>query len=101
MLLFVDRIIADFDHTAQPLRKALSFRDALSKHQACGGFLHFLKALERIAPASDFQTMKDDLLRQFQYGYLDPDILHSLENQVPPGDIGAVSAFRTDCVERF
>lgn len=51
-----------------------------------------------MAPAADFPAMEADLRKQFQYGYLDPDILHSLESQVPPGDIRMVSAFRTESV---
>ena len=91
-------MLADFDTTPGPLRKAMSVREAMSKHQACGGFLHYLKILEGMAPAAEFQQMSEELHRQFQYGYLDPDILHSLESSVPPGDISMVSAFRTECV---
>jgi hypothetical protein len=48
-----------------------------------------------MAPAADYPEMEKDLKQQFRYGYLDPDILHSLETMVPPGDIQMVGAFRT------
>ena len=95
--LFVQRVINDYDNAPQPLRTAVTFRSGLSKHQACGAFLHFLKHLERVAPASEFPKMAEDLKKQFAFGYLDPDLIHSLESQVPPGDISQVAAFRTHC----
>lgn len=93
-MLFVDRMIADHDNKPAQLRKAMTFREAVELHQACGGFLHFLDALEKLAPGSEFQTMQHELHQQFKYGYLDPDILHCLANQVPPGDVKSVGAFR-------
>ena len=94
-LLFVKRVLADHDNTPPALRKPLSYRDALSKHQCCGGFLFYLRQLEKMAPSADFPAMKEELLSQFDVGYLDPDISHSLESCVPPGDIRSVGAFRT------
>ena len=94
-ILFVNRVLSDHDTTPAQLRKPLGFREALGKHQACGGFLHYLRQLEKMAPGGDFAEMEKDLRQQFQYGYLDPDILHSLETMVPPGNIQMVSAFRT------
>lgn len=94
-LLFVQRLLSDHDSTPPQLRKPLTFREALGKHQACGGFLHYLRLLQQMAPAADYPEMEKDLKQQFRYGYLDPDILHSLETMVPPGDIQMVGAFRT------
>lgn len=95
-MLFLERMLADHDGCAPQMRKPLTYRDALSKHQACGGFLHYLNVLQKIAPSGEFAAMESDLRNQFRFGYLDPDILHSLEATVPPGDAQMVGAFRTD-----
>ena len=96
VLLFVQRLISDHDNAPAPLRKPLSLREGVLKHQACAGFLHYLRVLQKMAPAADFDSMKTELHRQFAFGYLDPDIQHSLETQVPPGDIRQVGAFRQE-----
>eukprot|EP00438_Fugacium_kawagutii_P023793 Skav228140 [mRNA] locus=scaffold2683:22736:26272:- [translate_table: standard] len=101
VMLFVDRMIADHDNKPPQLRKPMSYREAVELHQACGGFQHFLTSLERIAPGSEFKGMQEELKQQFKYGYLDPDILHCLNTQVPPGDLKSVSAFRTDALNMY
>ena len=90
----MDRLLADFDQSVASMRKALSFKDGLVKHQACGGFLHYLKSFERMCPAAKFPEISEQLTKQFHMGFLDPDLLFSLESQVPPGDIKSISAFR-------
>ena len=40
--------------------------------------------------------MATQLKQQFMYGYMDGDIMHVLETEVPPGQLAAVSAFRPD-----
>ena len=92
--LFLERLLYDHDHCPPSMRKALSFRDGLPKHQACGAFLHYLKMFERMCPAADFAEASDSLTEQFKLGYLDPDLLHGLEQSVPPGDLKSISAFR-------
>ena len=79
--------------------EAPSFRDTMAKHAACGGFLHFLAELEKIAPAGQFQQMAAHLQHQFEFGYIDADLLHALETSVPPGKLGDVSAFRLGVCE--
>lgn len=92
--LFVDRLLADYDQAVPAMRKALTFKDGVVKHQACGAFLHYLKCFERMCPAAEFPDISEQLTKQFLLGFLDPDLLHSLEQQVPPGDLKAISAFR-------
>ena len=94
VMLLLQRIIHDHDNTAPQLRKAASYRDGITKHQACAAFLHYLKLLRRIAPACDYGGMEMELRSQFAFGYMDPDLLHNLENSVPSGNLNDVSAFR-------
>ncbi|CAK9066087.1 unnamed protein product [Durusdinium trenchii] len=91
---FVTRLIGDFDKSAKSLRKAITFKEAVIIHQSTGCFLHFLKAFQQMAPASFFDESKENLLNQFNQGFLDPDLCHILTLQVPPGDIKSVAAFR-------
>ncbi|CAK9036023.1 unnamed protein product [Durusdinium trenchii] len=92
--LFVSRILGDWDKTAAPLRKALAYKDAVALRQATGAFLHFVAVLQSSFPAKDFKDASDSLLAQFMEGFLDPDLIHAMSVQVPPGDIRAVGAFR-------
>ncbi|CAK9009367.1 Uncharacterized protein SCF082_LOCUS10261 [Durusdinium trenchii] len=94
VMLFANRIQSDHDQTPPSLRKALTHAQALSKHQACAAFLHFLGLLEQMSPPADFAAAKKSLLSQFQSGYLDPDLAHALDSQFPPGDAASVGAFR-------
>lgn len=93
-MLFLQRVEGDFDKTPAPMRKALSYRDALSKHQCCAMFLHFLSRLQRMCPPSEFNEAAVNLRQQFCQGFMDPDLLHAAEQQVPPGDLEGVAAFR-------
>lgn len=90
----MSRILGDWDKTAAPLRKALAYKDAVALHQATGAFLHFVAVLQSSFPAKDFKDASDSLLAQFMEGFLDPDLIHAMSVQVPPGDIRAVGAFR-------
>lgn len=92
--LFLKRLIANFDNTPAPLRKGMSFKEGLYLHQCCGGFVHFLKEFEKLAPPDEFTQAAESLRNQFGFGYLDPDIYHCLETQVSPGLVRSVSAFR-------
>ena len=71
-----------------------SWKDTAVKHAVCGAFLFFLNELSKIAPARDFTTMETHLKHQFAWGYMDADLTHVLETQVPPGSLAGVSAFR-------
>ena len=95
MTLFTDRVIGDYDHTGQSMKKALTFKDAVSLHQNCGAFLFFLAKLEEVAPAGQFKEMKESLLTQFKSGHVDADLSHTLENSVPQNaDPKSISVFR-------
>jgi len=94
-MLFLQRLEQDFDSLPPSMRKANSFQQATAKHQATGVFLHFLKEFEKVCPAGQFQAASESLLSQFKSGYLDCDLQHCLESQVPPADMAAISGFRT------
>ena len=88
-------MISDHDGTAEKMRKAFNFKDALAIHQAGGCFLHFLTVLQQLSPARDFNDMATALRNQFMQGFMDADLVHVVLNSVPPGDAKAVGAFRT------
>ena len=94
VMLFAHRLQDDHDACPAALRKACTFQQGLNKLQCCAGFLHFLTALQKVAPPSDFADMSTSLRKQFSSGYLDPDIMHTLENTFPPEDPGSIGAFR-------
>ena len=77
------------------MRKSPSLREAVSLHQSCALFLHFLKILEVSLPSSEFPAAKEKLNASFLLGVLDADLITIGENAVPPGDIKAIGAFRT------
>ncbi|CAK9079470.1 unnamed protein product, partial [Durusdinium trenchii] len=92
--LFVARLLADHDRCPQTMRKALTYKDAVPKHQCCGMFCHLLDCLERNAPATQFKDMQDRLHKMFMESFMDPDLLHMVSSEVPPGDLKTVAAFR-------
>ena len=93
--LFMDRIITAYDTTAPQMRVALNYKDAVKIHQACGAFLFFMAKLEQKAPGSDFPEMKRGLLSQFMSGFMDADLVNTLEEQIPSvADVASVRGFR-------
>lgn len=92
--LFVDRVIGDWDRKPPNQRRPLLYKDGLNLHQASGAFIHYLDTLERGFPAKQFPDVAASLRGQFLEGYLDPDLLHSLNQSVPPGDMKSVGSFR-------
>lgn len=101
MTLFTQRLIGDHDRAGQSLKKALTFKDAITLHQNCGAFLFFLAKLEEVAPAGQFKEMKEGLLAQFMSGHVDADLSHTLENFVPlNADPKGISVFRQGKVEQ-
>ena len=76
------------------MRKACTEKQAVAKHQVCGAFLHFLDEFSKVCPAGEFKGISKNLHTQFQSGYMDPDLAHCLETQVPPGDMSAITSFR-------
>ena len=99
VMLFVSRIEADFDAMPPSLRKPCGFKDGFTKHQCCAAFLHFLQLLEKMSPPDLFKTASESLTQQFMKGFIDPDLCHAIENQVPPGDLHQISAFRSFAAE--
>lgn len=93
--LYLERIISDHDQVAPGMRKALSFKDAVKIHQSAGCFLFFMQKLQQICPERDFQEYARGLRSQFMSGFLDADLITTLEDQVPAAaDIKNVKAFR-------
>ncbi|CAK9076028.1 unnamed protein product [Durusdinium trenchii] len=95
--LYLARLAGDHDNTPAPLRKAVSFKDAIKVHQSCGVFLFMMAKLQSIAPEKEFEGMRNDLLNQFKCGLLDADLLHCVDQQVPANaellSVGAMRPF--------
>ena len=93
--LFLDRVISDHDQVAPGLRKALNFKEAVKIHQAAGCFLFFMQKLQQLCPEKDFLECQRGLKSHFMSGFLDADLVSTLEEQVPAAaDIKSVKAFR-------
>ena len=99
--LFLRRICADWDKLSEKMRKALTYRDGVALHINCGMFLHFLDALQKRAPNTEFPGFKEKLLEQFLSGMMDPELTTCAENSVPPGEVTGVGAFRHRGQARF
>lgn len=54
VLLYLDRLAGDHDSTPEGLRKAVTLKEAVRLHSACGAFLFCMEKLQAICPASDF-----------------------------------------------
>ncbi|CAE7315755.1 unnamed protein product, partial [Symbiodinium sp. CCMP2456] len=80
----------DYDNTPPTMRKAMCNHCVMLQIQKATGFLHWLRLLEMEAPAKDYDTMATQLKQQFMYGFMDGDIVHILETEVPPGELAAV-----------
>ena len=72
----------------------------MAKHQCCAAFLFFFKKLESIAPQKLIAEWEHNLRHGFMHGYLDADLLHVMETQVPPGHMDSIGAFRTSLLVR-
>ena len=94
VMLFLRRLETDHDRTPPTLRRSVTEKQAVVKHQACGCFLHFLRIYERLCPSTEYGEAAESLTSQFMSGFLDPDLGHVLEATVPPGDPSSVAAFR-------
>ena len=100
VLLYLDRIVSDHDSVPEPLRKALTFKDAVRLHQAAGSFLYFLRELEKIAPSGQFPEMETTLRSQFSSKFLDGDLVHVLEDKLPAtSDLSSPCAFRPNLLQ--
>ncbi|CAE7037701.1 cofG [Symbiodinium sp. CCMP2592] len=97
--LLVERLVSDFDLAPEPLRKAPTYKETVTKHACCAAMLHFLGLLEAMCPGKEFPELRRQLMHQFHHGYLDTDLVHVLESAVPPADLKSVSAFRAVAVQ--
>ncbi|CAE7422128.1 fp-1, partial [Symbiodinium sp. CCMP2592] len=97
--LLVERLVSDFDLAPEPLRKAPTYKETVTKHACCAAMLHFLGLLEAMCPGKEFPELRGQLMHQFHHGYLDTDLVHVLESAVPPADLKSVSAFRAVVVQ--
>ena len=92
--LFLERLKSDWDRLPLGLKKPWNVKEALPIHAACGGYLAIMKALQAAVPQADFESHEQQLNDQFNLSYLDPDILHFLENTVPPVNLHEVTFVR-------
>ncbi|CAK9008254.1 FO synthase subunit 1 [Durusdinium trenchii] len=93
--LFLDRVINDHDQAAPGVKKALTYKEAVKVHQSCGGFLFFLQRFKQLCPEKDYTKFSDSLRSQFMSGFLDADLITTLEEQVPnAAEVSEVKAFR-------
>ena len=54
-----------------------------------------ITAYDTTAPGSDFPEMKRGLLSQFMSGFMDADLVNTLEEQIPSvADVASVRGFR-------
>ena len=94
MKLFLERLKSDWDRLPLGLKKPWNAKEALAIHSACGGYLAIMRALQAAVPQADFESHEQQLNDQFNLSYLDPDILHFLENTVPPVNLHEVTFVR-------
>ena len=101
-MLVIKRMCDEYDFTPSSMRKAWGYTTALSRHQACGAYLHFRTLMEKRVPGGKWNEIKSSLDSQFAYGFLDADLAHVLANEVPPGNLDSISAFRIfGCIYLF
>lgn len=81
------------------LRRALNYKDAVSKHQVSGAYLHFKDLMQSKCPEKDWPSVAKDLDNAFFQRFMDADLLAALQGSVPPGDVTAIAAFRTGVAE--
>ena len=78
------RLCKDYDSTPPVLRKAVTYKDALALHATCGGYLHYVKLLQKRLPEAECKAACARFEEQFMTGCLDAEIFASMENSVPP-----------------
>ena len=93
-IFFLRRFLSDYTRAPPEMRHPLNYKDALAKHQACGGYLHFKALLQDKCPAKDWKTISDEVDEAFMQKFLDADLAQAMSTSVPPGDIQAISALR-------
>ncbi|CAK9056461.1 Hypothetical protein (Fragment) [Durusdinium trenchii] len=84
-LLLIQRMILDWDKLPPSLRKPWNVKDTTTLHSACAGYLHFMSVLQRKIPKADYDSSAAGLREQFLSGFLDVEILQTLESSAPKG----------------
>lgn len=89
-------MIGDFTRVPEGSRKPLNYKDAVSKHQVCGAYLHLKAELQSRCPEKEWKAVVDEIDEAFFQQYLDVDLQMVLQQYIPPGDVNAIGAFRLD-----
>ena len=92
--LFLARVKGDYEQTPEALRKPLNFKDAVYKHQVCGAFLFFKKAMQAKCPETEWKAIESEMDAAFLHQHMDADLSSAVMNTVPPGDINSIAALR-------
>ena len=95
--LFLERLCKIWDSAAKGQRKPWGFKECIPVHQSCAMFWHFFDVLSKRAPSADFAEAVPKIREQFMHGSMDNELCQVCDGSVPPGDIMAVTAFRTGC----
>ena len=99
--LFVDRLIKDWDRQPVGLKKSWGYREAAQLHAVCGAFIHYTNVLKAKISEETYQAELPGLKEQFAGSFLDPELLHSLQSSVPPGDISSISVLRQGLLQKL
>lgn len=83
------------------MRKSWGYRDTVSLHAACGGFLHCMECLQEKIPNAEFLKVSETLKEQFMSGFFDPDLQHALETSAPPVRLDMVPFLRSVGYEKI
>lgn len=94
-MLFLQRLKLDWDKQVPSMRKAWLYKDAQGVHACCGIFLHLMAEFKACVPAEDYERACPSLKKQFDMGYLDPELESFLTRCVPPANLHEVSFLRT------
>lgn len=94
VMLFVDRLIKDWDRQPAKMKKSWSFKEAAQLHATCGAFLHYMLLLENKLSEEEFKRETPLLYDQFFGSFLDPDLLHAVQTTVPPGNVADITMMR-------
>ena len=93
--LFIQRLKGDWDRQPIGMKQVWQYKTALPIHAACGAFIAIMDKLKASIPQSDFEGVESQVCSHFEVGILDADLIHFLENSVPPVDLYQVTFVRT------
>ncbi len=95
------RLKLDWDKLVPTMRKPWTFKDAQLVHACCGLFNHLMSEFKKAVPTEDFEAMCDSLEKQFELGYLDPELEGFLVRYLPPANLHDVSFLKTLGLRNF